>query len=156
MNLATAFGKNFDVNKLRIRCFELNGHTFKVRVPLTKELEFMYERINAKNEPRIEEIYKELSAPFDKDNTDETIVEFKENDVIVSGRSLREAATAKSNTETRILEMFKLLVPEEQGFDMGTITYDMVQEAFPFSIQVEMMELISKTTSPDYKEHRGK
>lgn len=156
MKLEAAFGKNFDSNKLRIRSFELNGHKFKVKVPLTTELESMYERINAKNEPRIEEIYKELSAPFNKTNVDESIVEFKEDDVIVSGRSLREAATAKSNTETRILEMFKLLVPEEQGFDMNTITYDMVQEAFPFSIQVEIMELISKTTSPDYKEHRGK
>lgn len=156
MNLANALAKNADPLKLRTRAFEMNGHTFKVRVPLATELEVMFERINTPNKEQIEKFYAELSAPFKKDETDNSIVEFTDDDIIVSGRSLREAAKAKTITEARILEMMKLLIPEEEGFDMATITYEMVQEAFPFPIQVELMEAISKTISPDYKEHRGK
>lgn len=154
MSLATAFGKSFDVNKLRTRTFELNGHSFKVRVPLAVELEDMFARINEPDAEQVAKVYAELSKPFD--DAESEIIERKDDDIVVSGRSLKEAARAKVITESRILEMFKLLVPEEQGFDMATITYDMVQEAFPFAIQLEMMEIITKTISPDYKEQRGK
>lgn len=155
MKLGNAFGKTFDANRIRTRSFDLNGHTFKVRVPLSSELEAMFERINTPEPTKVAQFYDELSKAF-QGEVDSSIVTKTEDDIIVSGRSLREAATAKATTESRILEMFKLLVPEEQGFDMATIDYDMVQEAFPFAIQLEMMELISKTISPDYKEHRGK
>jgi hypothetical protein len=154
MKLSSAFGQSFDVNKLRTRSFVLNGHTFKVRVPLAVELEQMFERINEPDAAKVEEVYKDLSKPFA--DADSAIVERTDNDIVVSGRSLREAARAKAVTEARILEMFKLLVPEEEGFDMSSISYDMVQEAFPFAIQLEMMEVITKTISPDYKEQRGK
>lgn len=156
MNLANALSKNADPLKLRTRAFEMNGHTFKVRVPLATELEQMFERINTPVKEQVEKYYEELSQPFTSDKVDETIVERTDDDILVSGRSLREAAKAKAITEQRILEMIRLLVPEEQGFDMASVNYDMVQEAFPFAIQLEMMELISKTISPDYKEHRGK
>jgi hypothetical protein len=156
MNLANALSKNADPLKLRTRAFEMNGHTFKVRVPLATELEQMFERINTPVQEQVEKYYAELSQPFTSDKVDETIVERTDDDILVSGRSLREAAKAKAITEQRILEMIRLLVPEEQGFDMASVNYDMVQEAFPFAIQLEMMELISKTISPDYKEHRGK
>lgn len=156
MNLANALSKNIDPLKLRTRAFEMGGHMFKVRVPLATELEQMFDRINTPNQEQVEKYYAELSKPFVSEEVDEAIVERTEDDVLVSGRSLREAAKAKAITEQRILEMIRLLVPEEQGFDMASVNYDMVQEAFPFAIQLELMELISKTISPDYKEHRGK
>jgi hypothetical protein len=49
-----------------------------------------------------------------------------------------------------------LLVPEEEGFDMDTITYSMIEELFPFTIQMQLVELISDTISPSYKETKGK
>ena len=155
MNLTNAFGKTFDINKIRTRSFVLNGHTFKVRVPLATELEKMFERINTVNDAVVEKLFDKLAKRFRNEAIDVNIVEIKDNDIVVAGRSLREAAKAKASTEQRILEMFKLLVPEEQGFDMSAIDYAMVQEAFPFAIQLELMEMISKTISPDYKEHRG-
>lgn len=161
MNLASAFGQKFQDHKeaIRTRSFELGGHTFKVKVPLTVELEAMYEAIKTPDADKVEKYYAELSAPFIKDH--ETYegnaeIEFTDDDVIVQGRSMREAAKNKATSEKRITEMFKLLVPEEQGFDMNTITYDMIEELFPFSIQLEIMENISKVVSPDYKEKRGK
>ena len=156
MSLANVLTKNADMLKLRTRTFEMNGHTFKVRVPLATELEQMFERIAMPDQEKVEKYYAELSKPFADNDVDETIVERTENDIIISGRSLREAAKAKTITEQRIVEMIRLLIPEEQGFDMATVNYDMVQEAFPFAIQLELMENISKTVSPEYKEHRGK
>lgn len=156
MTLANALLKNADPLKLRTREFEMNGHTFKVRVPLATELELMFERINKPDAERVETYYAELAKPFQTEDVDTSIVEVKEDDIVISGRSLREAAQAKAITEQRILEMIRLLVPAEDGFDMSTVNYDMVQEAFPFAIQLELMESISKTISPDYKEHRGK
>ena len=76
--------------------------------------------------------------------------------MIVEGRSVREIAAGKATTEQRIVEMFKLLVAEEQGFDMDTITYPMIEELFPFAIQLEMLDLIAKTISPEYTAERKK
>jgi len=47
-------------------------------------------------------------------------------------------------------------MPEEEGFDMSTITYDMVEELFPFSVQIQLIEEISLVISPSYKTVRGK
>jgi hypothetical protein len=43
--LSSAFGSNYTADSLRTKTFELGGHTFKVRVPLTKEMEAIQERI---------------------------------------------------------------------------------------------------------------
>ena len=161
-NLSKAFGSNFEANKdaLRIRKFEFNGHTFKVKVPLTIESDLISERTNNLDENKITQYFEELSKQFIDNkadvlkNSDEVV--YEGNDVIVKGRSMRETAKNKLLMETRILEMFKLLVPEEDGFDMNTITYQMVEELFPFSIQMQIVELISDTISPSYKDTKGK
>ena len=69
---------------------------------------------------------------------------------------MRETAINKVITEKRITEMFKLIVPEQTDFDMNTITYSMIEELFPFSIQLEIIEGITNTISPGYKATKGK
>ena len=69
---------------------------------------------------------------------------------------MRETAINKVITEKRITEMFKLIVPEQADFDMNTITYSMIEELFPFSIQLEIIEGITNTISPGYKATKGK
>lgn len=161
MQFAEAFGKKFAENKdlIRIRTFELGNHNFKVKVPLTSEYEAMIEKLKIPNEIKVAEYYEELTKEFVKrkeEMTDDLGIVFKDDDIEIQGRSMKEAATNKALTEFRILEMFKLLVPEEQGFDMNTITYEMIEELFPFSIQIELIEKISETISPNYKDIRGK
>jgi hypothetical protein len=151
-NLSQAFGKlNTDV--LRTRSFDFNGHTFKVRVPLTAESDLMFERLKVVNEDMAEKYYKELSKDITEPSDN---VQITDNDVIIDGRSLRDAAKNKVSIQQRIVEMMKLLVPEEVGFDMSTITYEMVEELFPFAIQVQLMELIGETVSPNYNTTKGK
>lgn len=157
MSLNKAFG-SLD-GAFRTRTFDLNGHTFKVKVPLTVEMEAMQERLKKPCAATEKKHYDDLTKTF-LDNKDAAKdiegVEIKKDDVIVEGRSLKELAKQKALSERRIEEMFKLLVPEEEGFDMSTITYAMIDEMFPFAIQIEIMEAISRTISPDYKDRRGK
>lgn len=159
--LASAFGKDFLKNKdkVRTRTFDLGGHTFKVKVPLTSEFEIMQERMKVVDEEKVATYYKDLTKDLEKyrDEPDADMkCEFVEDDIFVDGRSMKEAARNKLIAENRITEMFRLLVPEEQNFDMGTITYEMVEELFPFAVQMQMVEMIGKTVSPNYEAQKGK
>ena len=156
---AQAFGSKFNKDDLRVRNFEMNGHTFKVKVPLTIEFEAMNERMKKADSEKIDKYYAELTKGFldhKEEFPEELGIVFEENDILIQGRSMKEAAENKAVTEARIVELFKLLVPEEKGFDMATITYDMIEELFPFSIQMEIIEKISDAISPTYKDSRGK
>jgi hypothetical protein len=158
---AQALGSKFVEQKeaIRIRSFEFAGHTFKVKVPLTSEFELIQKDMDNVDENIINKYYQELSKELienkDKASADNDI-DFQENDIVIKGKSLRDAAKNKALTEKRITTLFKFLVPEEKDFDMNTITYDMIEELFPFSIQMELISLIGDTISPNYKETRGK
>ena len=153
---ANALGKSFLENKdmVRTRTFEMGGHTFKVKVPLTLEFEAMQKRIAEVDESKVDGYYQELSETLETIDTEKVVIH--EDDIVVDGRSLREAARNKVLMQSRITEMFKLLVPEETGFDMSTITYEMIEELFPFPIQVQVIEKIGEVISPSYSETKGK
>ena len=160
-HLASALGKKFVQNKeqIRTRSFELGGHTFKVKVPLSAESDAIQERLKTPDEELVQKYYDQITKPLidNKDNTSaEDGIEFKENDVVVLGRSMREAAKTKTITEQRITEMFKLLVPEEEGFDMTTITYKDIEELFPLPIQLRVVEEITNVISFDYGKTKEK
>ena len=159
--LSKAFGKKFEQNKdlVRIRSFEFGSHTFKVKVPLTSEYEAMMIKINQPDEEKVAKYYTELTKTFieNKETLDPELgVVFKEDDIELQGRSLKLTAKTKVITENQITAMVQMLVPEEKDFDMSTITYEMVEELFPFSVQMELLQRISEVISPSYKETKGK
>ena len=156
---ANALGKSFNKDSLRIRSFEMGGHTFKVKVPLTAEYENMLEAVKIIDNDKVNQYYDELSKEFINNKSEfekQEDVVFTDNDILLKGTSLRETAKNKAILENRILSLVKLIVPEEEGFDMSTITYDMVEELFPFSIQIQLIEVISNVISPTYKTIKGK
>ncbi len=79
---------------------------------------------------------------------------YLEDDVIVDGKSTKELAKLTAQTEQRILEMVKLLVPEMEGINMEEITYQEIKEEFPFPVQLELMKKIAEVISPGYEEAR--
>ena len=158
-NLEQAFGKKFNKDNVRMRSFDFNGHTFKVKIPLSAEYESLLTSVQEVDDAVVEKYYNELSGEFIKNKdtlAEQKEIEFKENDVIVQGRSMRETAKNKAISENRIVAMIRLLVPEEKDFDMATITYDMIDELFPFSVQLELVEEIGNVISPSYKSIKGK
>ena len=156
--LGSALGKKYEENRLSVltRSFELGDHTFKVRVPSVQEIESIYEYFKNPDEKEIEEIYQELSKDLIKfkDETNDS-VEFKDNDIIVDGRSIREAAKNKSTIQHRIVEYIKFLIPED-GQTLEGIEYKDVEAEFPLAIQLTLVDKINEVIAPDYKESRLK
>ena len=155
---SSAFGEKYQTNKknLLVRSFELGGHTFKVRIPLMSESDAIYKKVTNPDEAVVEQIYQELTKPlmqFESNQTDE--FRFVEGDILVDGRSMREAAKNKAITEARITEFFKLLVPELEGASLEDLTYQDIEDEFPMSVQMQIVERIGEAISPTYKESRG-
>lgn len=151
--LSSALGTGAE---FRIKKFDLGGHAFRVRVPLVSESDAMHSRIIKPNSAAIDKIYADLTKSLDEFKTlkNEDLV-FTENDVVVSGRSMREAATNKAMMEARITEMIRLLQPENPANTLDDITYAEIEMEWPLSVQLALVEKISEVVSPGYKETRG-
>ena len=151
--LSSALGTGAE---FRIKKFELAGHNFRVRVPLVSESDAMHSRIIKPDSAAIDRIYADLTKSLDEFKTlkNEELV-FTENDVVVSGRSMREAATNKAMMEARITEMIRLLQPENPENKLDDITYAEIELEWPLSVQLALVEKINEVISPGYKENRG-
>jgi hypothetical protein len=155
---SSAFGDKYQANKknLLIRSFELGGHTFKVRIPLVSESDAIYKKVSEPDDEKIEKIYVDITASlrqFEATQTDD--FKFTDKDILVDGRSMREAAKNKAITEARITEFFKLLVPELEGASLEDLTYADIEQEFPTSVQMMIVEKIGEVISPSYREARG-
>ena len=155
---SSAFGDKYQTNRknLLIRSFELGGHTFKVRIPLVSESDAIYKKVSEPDDETIEKIYVNITATlrqFEATQTED--FKFTDNDILVDGRSMREAAKNKAITEARITEFFKLLIPELEGASLDDLTYQDIEDEFPFSVQMQIVDKIGEVISPTYKEARG-
>jgi hypothetical protein len=155
---SNAFGDKYQANRknLLIRSFELGGHTFKVRIPLVAESDAIYKKVSEPDDATIENIYVDITASlrqFEATQTED--FKFTDNDILVEGRSMREAAKNKAITEARITEFFKLLVPELEGASLEDLTYADIEQEFPTSVQMMIVEKIGEVISPTYREARG-
>jgi hypothetical protein len=154
----TAFGEKYQANKknLLIRSFELGGHTFRVRIPLMVESDAIYKKVSNPDDELVEKTYKVITEPLRQfENNQSEEFKFTDNDILVDGRSMREAAKNKAITEARITEFFKLLVPEVEGVSFEDLTYSDIEEEFPISVQMMIVEKIGEVISPTYREARG-
>jgi hypothetical protein len=154
--IASILGNEKKLKDIRIKKFELGGHTFRVRVPLVSESDAIYAKVMTPNEEKVSEIYQQLTASLiqfkDKESDD---FQFSDDDVIVSGRSMREAAKNKAMIETRVVEYIKLLVPESEDQTLDDITYKDIEDEFPLSVQMSLIKAIGEAISPTYEESRG-
>lgn len=146
--LASAFG---NTGALRVKTFELGGHLFKVRIPLTKEMEEMNRRIEDAPKEEIESRYQKMTSAF-RDGEKIDGIEITDDDVIVDGKSSRDLAESAIKIERRIVELFSLLVPESGTLE--GLTYQEIEDEFPFSVQVEIIGKISEAIQPGFKDQR--
>ena len=158
--LSATLGEKYQTKRDSIftRTFELGGHTFKVRIPSVAESDGIYQRVMNPTDEVVDALYKAMTEnlfAFKHEATPESGVEFLENDVVVQGRSMREAAKTKAMTEAKITEYIKLLLPENPADTMADITYADIEAEFPLTIQLALIEKISEVISPTYKENRG-
>lgn len=154
MSIAKSLKINQDA--IRMRSFDFNGQTLRVRVPLTAEADELYEKIKEPSPELVKEKYEELSKPLlekRKELEKSEDIKFADDDIIVGGNSVRELARTQAGGETRILETFKLLVPAD-GKDMKDLTYEQINEDLPLPIQLELVKKITEVISPSYEESR--
>ena len=156
--LSSAFGEKYQAKRkdLLTRSFILNGHTFKVRIPLMIESDAIYKKVSNPDEETVDKIYQEITAPLRQfEGNQNEDFEFTDTDILVEKRSMREAAKNKAITEARITEFFKLLVPEMEGITLEDLTYADIEEEFPIAVQMLIVEKIGEVISPTYREARG-
>lgn len=149
--LSSAFGEKYKADALRTKSFELGGHTFKVRIPLTKEMEVIQQKIDTIDESEAQSRFEKMTATF-KDSTALEGIVVTDDDVIIEGRSTRELVKSVMQMENRTVEFMKLIVPEAGTLD--DITYQEIDEEFPFPVQLEMLNKISEAIQPGYKDSR--
>lgn len=145
--LTSAFG---EITNLRTKTFELAGYNFKVRVPLTKELDAMQERIEKFDEAEFQKRYDKMTSSFRADTLDGVVV--TDNDVIIEGRSTKELIKTILQMENRMVEYIKLLVPVNGTLD--EITYEDIEAEWPTAVQLEILAKISEAIQPGYKDSR--
>ena len=149
--LSSALGSNYASDSLRTKTFELAGHTFKVRVPLTREMELIQKRIEIIDESDYKTRFEKMTASF-KDSTALEGVVITDDDVIIESRSTRELVKSIMQMENRTVEYIKLIVPEHDNLD--DITYKDIDEEWPFQVQLEVLNKISEAIQPGYKDSR--
>ena len=153
--LASALGKKYEENRLSVltRKFELGEHTFKVRIPSVQEIEAIYNYFKNPNDVEVEKAYQDMVKSIDLKDVQEG-VEIKDNDIVIEGRSMREAAKNKHILQYRITEYIKFLVPETGSLE--SLTYADVEAEFPLAIQLTLVDKINEVIAPDYKEIKSK
>lgn len=156
--LSSALGKKYQENRISVmtRQFELGNHTFKVRVPSVGEIEAIYNYFKNPNQNDVDLSFKEMTTGLmDLEGNDSDLIQRTENDIIVDGRSMREAARNKTVLQYRIVEYIKFLIPEN-GEMPADLTYKDIEDEWPLPIQLMIVDKINEVISPEYKEIRGK
>jgi hypothetical protein len=146
--LTSAFG---EIPNLRTKSFELAGYNFKVRVPLTKELDAMQERIEKFDQAEFQKRFDKMTSSFRQSQAIEGIV-VTDDDVVVEGRSTKELVQTILQMENRMVEYIRLLVPVNGTLD--EITYEDIEAEWPTAVQLEVLAKISEAIQPGYKDSR--
>lgn len=145
--LGAAFKNSQD---LRLKTFELGGQIFRVRIPLSKEMDAIEQRIKEIDEAEENRRYEKMVAGFNDIEVDGVVK--VENDIIVEGRSTRDMVRMVLQMENRVVEFVKLLVPHEGTLD--DITYEEIDAEWPTTVQLELLAKINEVIAPGYKEER--
>jgi hypothetical protein len=150
---AQAFGEKYQsaITEIRTRSFKLGEYEFKVRIPLSAEMDALYKRITEIDETVAKERLSKMTDALRSDPPDNVVLT-EDGDVVVDGRSSRELVSSLLVMENRITEHFKLLLPLEGDF--SDITYAEINEEFPLPVQFELVDAITAAIQPGYKDSR--
>lgn len=167
MAVATKLGASFASvrDKLKFRTvrvkFEDAEFDLKIRIPLKHEMEALNERIQNPPQEIVNAIYKRFSDPLlatlkeagDEfltalNDSDQKIV-LANDDVIVSGNSMRQISLMTAMSELRVQEYFSLLQTETG--EPITESYEEITAEFSEQIVKLIVEKIEEAIRPDYK-----
>jgi hypothetical protein len=150
MKIQDKFGKSFQ--RQTHTDIEFAGHLLKVYLPTRKEMLRLEEKIKNPPDALISEEYEKLYATFQKlyKINQSVDAEFLDDDVIVEGRSLREAAKFKAQELMREIALVNL-VGFEEGDEMFALSYEDISDTFSEAQIKHLVNLIQKAVNPDYE-----
>lgn len=151
MRLQDKFGSAFQRQKYAD--IDFAGHALKVYLPTRKEMLELEGKIKNPPDALLEQEYAKLVDTFEKlYKINKTVeVERKDDDIIVDGRSLKEASRYKAQEIMREIALINL-VGFEEGQELFALSYEDISEAFSPAQIKHLTELIEKAVNPDYKE----
>ena len=134
----------------------------KVRVPVKREMDEINSKITKSDPDKVEKIYQQLAAPLiatlkDSDpefltalsNSDQKI-ELLENDVKISGTSIRNIANFTVLWQTQV-ELYFGLLQTPTGEPVNE-SFDEISEEFPEQMIREIVQQIDSVIKPNYKD----
>ena len=150
--LASAFGKKYEsaVAQIRTKTFSIGGHEFKVRVPLTAEMNALQERVAKIDPDKLQEKFDDMTKELR--DAPPSGVEITETDVVIEGKSTKELAKDVLMMESLVVEYIRLLIPVNGSLD--DITYEEIEAEWPLSVQMEIVDRINDAIQPGYKDTR--
>ena len=164
MTLSNKLGKSYDQvrENIKIKPIPMTigeaSFTLRVRIPLKKEMESTLEAINNPPEEAVQAIYERLSKPIldilesggdaIKESTKDKVI-VKDDDVIMDGTSIRQAAKFTAMWETKVERFFQLLQSETD--EPINETYAQITDEFPEQVVRTIVEEIEAAIKPDYK-----
>jgi hypothetical protein len=168
MTIANKLGPSYEAirSAARIKTIqvELNDVQFdlKVRVPVKREMDEITAKLSTPDSTLVEKLYEEMSKPLrdtvsnvedgflDALNADGEKMKFTDNDVIVSGTSVRNVATLTALWQRQV-ELFFALLQTPTG-EPVTETYDDIANEFPEQVIREIVKKIDDAIRPSYKD----
>ena len=168
MTIANKLGASYEAirSAARIKTIqvELNDVQFelKVRVPVKREMDDITTKLATPDANTVEKLYEEMSAPLRETvanaeegflealNADGEKIKFTDNDVIVSGTSVRNVATLTALWHKQV-ELFFGLLQTPTG-EPVTESYSEIADEFPEAVIREIVKKIDEAIRPSYKE----
>ena len=137
-------------DSIRIKDFEIAKQKFRVKVPLSHELDEMMKRIADAPPVVVKERLNKMTAALTTEKIEG--VEVTDDDIVVDGKSTKDTIVSIVQMENKITEYIKLLVPKEGSLE--NLTYQEIDEEFTLQTQLEIVEKITEVIQPGYKETR--
>ena len=134
----------------------------KVRVPVKREMDEITAKLSTPDADLVEKLYEEMSGPLKATmasvedgflealNADGEKMSFTDNDVIVSGTSVRHIATLSALWQRQV-EMFFGLLQTETG-EPVTESFQEIADEFPEAVIRDIVKSIDEAIRPSYKD----
>jgi hypothetical protein len=134
----------------------------KVRVPVKREMDEITAKLATPDADLVEKLYEEMSGPLKATmasaedgflealNADGEKMSFKDNDVIVSGTSVRHVATLSALWQRQVEIFFGLL--QTQTGEPVTESFQEIADEFPEAVIRDIVKAIDEAIRPSYKD----
>jgi hypothetical protein len=166
--IANKLGSSFNEvkNQIKLRTINIDlgevKFDLKVRILLKREMEDLVSAIASPPKEKVEEIYKNFTAPIlksieeggegflDAINSEKQMLIVKDDDIIVDGSSVKQVASLSASWQIKVEKYFSLL-QSDSGEPINE-NFEQISEEFPESVIKKIVEEIENVLKPNYGE----